>query len=66
MVTPAGKAFVDAVPFPVFRGQQSPLGATAQHPSSGFHKAPALGFVPDIGPGTRPEKLQDFRPLIVT
>jgi hypothetical protein len=32
LITPAGEALIDAVPFAISLGEQAPLCATAQHP----------------------------------
>ena len=48
IVTPAGKAFVDAIPVAVMLRKQSPWGATSCHPQYGFHKAPAFVFLPNV------------------
>jgi hypothetical protein len=48
MVTPAGKAFVDTVPFALLFGQLSPLRTGAQNPQRRFDKPATLRFLPDI------------------
>src|SRR4051794_13580752 len=39
IVAPARKTFVDAVPLPVFGGQQAPLRSAAAYPHHRFHEA---------------------------
>lgn len=48
LVTPAGKAFVHAVPGAVVLRQQSPLGAAAGHPEDSFNEASAIGLLPYV------------------
>jgi len=66
MVTPAGKAFVDTVPFPLLFGQLSPLCASAQNPQRRFNKPATLGFLPDVHPRLVAQELDDLRPLVVS
>ena len=65
VVAPARKALVDAVPVAILRGQEPPLRAAAQHPQHAFHEAATRVFLPNVDTRARPEKRQDFRPLIV-
>jgi hypothetical protein len=64
-ITPAGKPLVDAVPFTILLGQQSPLSATAGHPEHAFHQAPTVGFLADVHLWTIPQELEDFPPLFI-
>ena len=42
LITPAGKAFVDAVPVPVALRQQSPGGTASCHPQHSLDEASAI------------------------
>ena len=64
-ITPAGKPPVDAVPFAILFGQQSPLSATAGHPEHPFNEAAAAGFLADVHLWATPQELEDFRPLFI-
>ncbi len=60
LITPAGKPLVDAVPFAVLFGQQSPLSAAAGHPEHPLNEAAAGGFWADVYLRTITEELKDF------
>ena len=66
MVTPAGKAFVDTVPFALLFGQLSPLRTAAQNPQGRFDKPATLRFLPDIYPRLVAQELDDLGPLVVS
>lgn len=51
VVTPAGKALVDAVPGTIFLRQQAPLGAATRDPEHGFQEKPTVGFLACIDSG---------------
>ncbi len=48
-IRPARKTLVDAIPVTVRLRQKTLLGTTAIDPDSGFDKAVALSFVPNMG-----------------
>jgi|TARA_Y100000034_G_C6721947_1_gene319426 hypothetical protein len=54
---PTGKSFVDAIPFAVFAGQQSPLGSAASHPKDGFNEHSAFGFLSSVNIWALNEKI---------
>ena len=62
-ITPASKPPVDAVPFAILLGQQSPLSATAGDPEHPFHEAAAVGFLAHVHLWATTQELEDFRPL---
>jgi hypothetical protein len=64
-ITPAGKPLVDAVPFTILFGQQSPLGTAARHPEYAFHEAATVGFLADVHLWTITQELEDFPPLFI-
>jgi hypothetical protein len=66
VVTPTGKAFVDAVPVTVLFGKQAPLGSAAQHPQDGFNELSAFSFIASTGSGVVLQEWVDLFPLIVT
>ena len=59
-ITPAGKSPVDAVPFPILLGQQSPLSAAASHPEQAFNEAAAISFLTDVHLWATTQELEDF------
>ena len=58
-VAPAGIAFVDGVPFAIFRGQETPRRAGAGNPKYGGDEASALRFVANVEGGAFPEERVD-------
>jgi hypothetical protein len=60
LITPAGKPPVDAVPFAILFGQQSPLSAAAGHPEHPLNEAAAVGFWADVYLRTIPQEVEDF------
>ena len=66
VVIPARKAFVDAIPVPVFLRQPAPLGSGPGNPQHPFDEAPTLTFLSHIGPRTVFQELEYFLPLIVS
>ena len=65
VVTPTGKAFVDAIPVTVLFWQQPPLRPTAGHPKHPFNETTTGGFLTDISSGALPQKVKDFVPLFI-
>jgi len=64
-ITPAGKPSVDAVPFAVLLGQQSPLSATAGHPEHAFDEATAVSFLAHVHLWATTQEVEDFGPLFI-
>jgi hypothetical protein len=52
VITPAGKAFVDAIPGAVLLWQQAPGGPATGDPQDAFNKASALTFMSHVSSGT--------------
>ena len=65
LISPAGKAFVDAIPVAVLVWQQPPLGAAAGDPEHAFDKTATLVFLADIDLRTGPQELNYFGPLFI-
>lgn len=65
MFTPAGKAFIDAIPMPILRRQFAPLGAAATHPEHAFQEADTVAFLAYISSWMGSQKRDDFCPLFV-
>jgi hypothetical protein len=59
-ITPAGKPPIDAVPFAILLGQQSPLGTAARHPENAFNKAAAVSFPAHVYLWATTQELEDF------
>ena len=59
-ITPAGKPLVDAVPFAIPLGQQSPLSTAASHPEHAFNEAAAISFLTDVHLWATTQELEDF------
>ena len=60
LITPAGKAPVDAVPFAILFGQQSPLSATAGHPEHSLNEAATISFLAHVYLRTITQEVEDF------
>jgi hypothetical protein len=65
LISPASKAFVDAIPMAILVWQQPPLGAAASDPEDAFDKTAALVFLADINVRTGPQELNYFGPLFI-
>jgi hypothetical protein len=64
-ITPAGKPPVNAVPFAILLGQQSPLGTAASHPEHAFNEAAAVSFMAHVHLWATTQESEDFRPLFI-
>ncbi|MDQ5827214.1 MAG: hypothetical protein M3441_23880 [Chloroflexota bacterium] len=65
LLTPTGKACVDAMPVAVVGGQQAPLRSSAVNPAHGFQDAAAGCLRSNVGMRVAPQQRPQVRPVVV-
>ncbi len=64
-ITPASKAFIDAVPLAVVLWEKPPLSTTTSDPQHSLDEAPTFSFLTNVDAWAGAQELKDFRPLII-
>ncbi len=64
-VTPAGEAFVDAIPVAIRGGQEAPLCARSVDSQHGFQEAAAGCLIANVSMWVAPQKGPQFGPVLV-